>query len=130
VHPLSDYIFGFESLRDYVQEIESRNKAFAAITRSKAWVRITGVGQAMDDVKTEIDAILANLPRFRFTFPDLSTLRRLDAETSRRRREVNRAKDSLAGLLTVDPKALDAALTPEQRRRLRKLLNEASGEDY
>ncbi|GAC1634306.1 MAG: hypothetical protein NVS4B11_36130 [Ktedonobacteraceae bacterium] len=78
------YILSFDSLYDYLEGIGNRNRAFASITRSKAWVRITGTGKKMEMARTEINKILADIPRFKFKFPDMNKLRRLDAENSKK----------------------------------------------
>ena len=46
-----------------------RNRLFTAITRSKAWVRVLGVGEAMVKLKSEYDALKANDFELRFTYP-------------------------------------------------------------
>jgi hypothetical protein len=73
----------------------------------------------MQGVQTEIQQILADIPRFRFVFPDVKKLpRALDAtETTRRRRQVRKAKE----LLDLDPDVL-AALDTTDKRKLRELV--------
>jgi superfamily I DNA and RNA helicase len=65
------YILSMESLYDFAEEIENRNRAFTAISRSKGWLRISGVGRQMQKVANEIDLVLADLPRLKFVFPDM-----------------------------------------------------------
>src|SRR5262249_39955151 len=48
-----------------------RNTLFTAITRSRAWVRVTGWGSAMDDLKLEIDRVRNRGFALRFTIPTL-----------------------------------------------------------
>jgi superfamily I DNA and RNA helicase len=123
------FIMAFESLYDYVDPIENRNKAFTAISRSKGWLRISGVGPQMERAKREIDAILADDGKLCFTFPDMDNLhiRRLDAsDTSRRRRELALAKRSAQQLAGVDPEAL-ATLDPAILRELKRRFDEATG---
>lgn len=105
------YIFCFDTLLDYAEEIENRNRAFTAISRSKAWVRITGVGNGMADAMDEIDRVLADLPKFHFRFPNMDLIRNLSAETARRRREIKRAQENITSLMDLDPKALEAVVT-------------------
>jgi len=122
------YILSFDSLFDYAEEIENRNRTFTSITRSKAWVRITGTGKYMEDAKKEIDSILSDLPFFKFVFPDMSTIRRLDAETSQRRREVAKTTEMASKMASVDEKASIAALTslnPEIFEKIVKIVEEA-----
>jgi superfamily I DNA and RNA helicase len=109
------YILGFDSMYNYVREVETRNRAFTCITRSKGWVRISGVGAKMNEAQREIELIRADLPNFRFTFPDMNTIHRnLDAaETTRRRQEVKAAQKSVRALAEADLGAL-SELPPDQ----------------
>jgi superfamily I DNA and RNA helicase len=103
------YIFSFDALYDdYVEELKNRNRVFTAISRSKAWVRITGVGDGMIKAKVEIDKILADLPSFHFNFPNLDSIKNLDVETHRRSIELQKVKSSVDGLIDADKKALEA----------------------
>ncbi len=107
------YISSFEFLYDYVRAIENRNRVFTAISRSKAWVRITGVGEKMKKAEIEVNRILADQPYFKFTFPNMELIRRLDAETDKRRRQVKKAKTSVTGLISSDPRAIEALAETE-----------------
>lgn len=120
------YLISFDSLYDYTEEIERRNRAFASISRSKGWVRITGVGRYMAVAQEEIGKILQDIPRFKFRFPDIEQLRRLDAsETSRRRREVRTAKELMQKIIGLDDDALEALPPP----LIKKLKEKISGYD-
>ncbi len=46
-----------------------RNRLFTAITRSKAWVRVLGVGESMVKLKSEYDALKARDFELQFTYP-------------------------------------------------------------
>lgn len=84
----------------------------------------------MRAAKEEIDKILADLPCFRFAFPDMQTLRRLDAsETTRRRREVRRAKETIRTLTEIDKEAL-SEVDPTLIAKLKQLLSEVGDEDH
>lgn len=125
------YLAGFEALNSYAEEIESRNRAFAALSRSKGWLRVSGVGKQMTTVKEEVVTLLQDMPYFRFLFPNMKDIRirRLDAsETTRRRKEVKKARQTINALLSVDKEAL-RDLDAEQLARLKKLVDEVGGED-
>jgi superfamily I DNA and RNA helicase len=123
------YIIGFDALNDYTEEIERRNQAFASISRSKGWVRISGAGKQMQSAEAEINKILSDIPYFRFIFPDMEKIRRLDAsETSRRRREVKTAKESVSKLLDLDDEALNA-LSPSLLRDLKNKLGKLDDDE-
>ena len=46
-----------------------RNRLFTAITRSKAWVRVSGIGPNMDTLMREWEALRANEYKLRFKYP-------------------------------------------------------------
>ena len=46
-----------------------RNRLFTAITRAKAWVRVLGVGQGMDGLIQEWDALKKNDYKLKFRYP-------------------------------------------------------------
>ncbi len=110
------YILGFDSLYDYLEGIGNRNRAFASITRSKAWVRITGTGKKMDAAKEEIDKILADIPMFKFTFPDMRAIHHLDAENSYKRKKVGQVDKAMDIFNNTEPEALEklASTNPEK----------------
>ncbi len=119
------YILSFQSLYDFAEEIENRNRAFTSISRSKGWVRITGTGKRMDAVIKELKLIVADIPRFKFEFPDMEKIRKLDAsETTRRRHAVKRAKEAVQSLKSITPDAL-AELSAEDRKAIVRLLTKA-----
>ena len=92
----------------------SRNILFTAITRSKAWVRICGVGPHMRTLQEEIDAIRESNYQLRFRVPtqdQLLAMRQLhrDPSASERARmvETERAAQTFlealdSGEITVD----------------------------
>jgi len=47
-----------------------RNQLFTAITRSKAWVRVLGVGPNMDKLKEEFERVKKNAFRLTFVYPN------------------------------------------------------------
>jgi len=121
------YIVGFEELYNYAEAIPNRNRAFTAISRSKAWVRITGTGSDMARAKEEIETIQADIPRFHFEFPDMANLRNLDAVTKSRRRKRTLSNRRIAEILE-DPEFF-AAASPDLVRRLTSRLSEHGSED-
>lgn len=120
------YIVGFEELYNYVDAIENRNRAFTAISRSKAWVRISGIGEGMNKAKHEIDRILRDIPRFHFKFPEMENLRNLDVVTQKRRKKRQRGNKRIEEFIK-DPELLQAA-NPDLLKRLRELLAEQGSE--
>lgn len=120
------YIVSFDSLASYADEVETRNRAFTCISRSKGWVRISGAGPKMKAVTRELNAILGDLPRLRFRFPSPEQIqRRLDArETSRRRRAVRQAQSIGSQLKGLDVGAL-AELGPDELEEIETKIRKA-----
>jgi superfamily I DNA and RNA helicase len=125
------YILAFDALYDYVEGIGNRNRAFASISRSKAWVRITGAGKKMEAAKREVDSILKDIPLFKFKFPDMAAIRRLDAETSYRRKKLEKASQAVETLQKTEIEALEklASTNPEALKKLQDILNEVLREN-
>ena len=61
-----------------------RNKLFTAFTRTKAWLRVSGVGQTARAICNEIDKALQNFPDLRFEMPDLKKVDLVQRDLSRR----------------------------------------------
>lgn len=71
-----------------------RNRLFTAITRSKAWVRIFGIGPNMDLLMQEWETLRANEYKLRFSYPteeDKKQLRIINRELQGRGRSRRRA---------------------------------------
>jgi superfamily I DNA and RNA helicase len=52
-----------------------RNKLFTAMTRAKAWVRMSGVGEAGKECAREVQLATENYPYLRFKYPTESQMR-------------------------------------------------------
>ncbi len=106
-----------------------RNRLFTAITRSKSWVRVLGIGSRMEALKSEYNQLKENNFELKFTYPnaeqrghlrivhrDMSASERKTMEDSQ-----NSLKALLAGLSsgTVQLEDLDG----DSVARLKELLN-------
>jgi superfamily I DNA and RNA helicase len=104
--------------------ITRRNKLFTAITRSRAWVRITGWGDRMPVIENEIRDVFSRNFRLEFNIPtqsDLRALRRRHRDRSEESEQTARkATEGLSAFLeALDTGALDIHdLPPALRTRL------------
>ena len=57
--------------------VRLRNTLFTAITRSRAWVRLTGIGTHMERLQSEIQAARENEFRLKFTVPSAPQLEKM-----------------------------------------------------
>ncbi|MCL4553039.1 MAG: ATP-binding domain-containing protein [Candidatus Marsarchaeota archaeon] len=105
-----------------------RNRLFTAITRSKAWVRVVGVGPAMKRLEAEFDEVRKNQFTLAFRYPTAEERQHLNVVnrdmTDDERRRVERGKSELASLLEdlETGKVYLEDLGADQVARLRALL--------
>nr|VFJ97164.1 MAG: Superfamily I DNA and RNA helicases [Candidatus Kentron sp. LFY] len=106
-----------------------RNRLFTAITRSKAWVRVLGVGKDMQALRREFESVKNNDFRLRFRYPTEEERKKLTIVnrdmTGAELHKVRKTQGNIAQLVKelekgiVRPEDLDA----DQRSRLIRLLN-------
>ncbi|AUQ41085.1 ATP-binding domain-containing protein [Yersinia ruckeri] len=58
---------------------KKRNALFTAITRTKAWLRITGIGDGMTQLSKEITKVFEKNFRLEFQYPSTAELEKLDS---------------------------------------------------
>lgn len=61
-----------------------RNKLFTAFTRTKAWLRVSGMQGSTTKIVQEMSEAEQNFPALRFTMPDLSKLDMIQRDLSQR----------------------------------------------
>ncbi|MCG3138944.1 MAG: hypothetical protein HJJLKODD_02816 [Phycisphaerae bacterium] len=113
--------------------IKVRNILFTAITRSRAWVRLYGIGPDMDELIAEVDAIRTHDYRLDFTVPtapELARLRMIHRErTASERAKIDRVQKTLQEFVEA-VEAGDMAienLPPEMREAFKKFFKPGEG---
>ena len=107
-----------------------RNRLFTAITRSKAWIRVLGVGSGMKELMCEYERLKERNFELHFIYPTKEQREQLkivhrDITTEERKRLKNREKD-LSDLIadlesgSVHPEDLDERLTAKLKELLMK----------
>jgi superfamily I DNA and RNA helicase len=117
--------------------VTQRNTLFTAITRSRAWVRVTGWGRDMDLIANEVQAVKSRNFKLDFKIPtarELASLRHIYRDRSGTTREsVRRATEGLQTFIEAferDEIELED-LPPALRTRLvAKMQEELSSDDY
>ena len=83
--------------------ITLRNTLFTAITRSRAWVRVCGVGESMVQLQEEIEGITRNNFQLKFKIPtvgELAEIRQIHRElTSSERSRAQKAQRDLGSFI-------------------------------
>lgn len=105
----------------------ARNRLFTAITRSKAWVRVVGIGPSMDRLTDEWRALRDNDYRLTFVYPtpaEKKELRLIDRDIVRRpSARLSAAERKAAALLNavrqgdIDPDAIIESLKAIKAKR-------------
>lgn len=98
------YLMGVDAL--YPQpSIRQRNMLFAAMTRAKGWIRVTGVKPSIEACITEIESAKSNFPRLVFNYPgeeQMKVMRRDLEESASRRQRAERMIEEVAGEMSAD----------------------------
>lgn len=107
-----------------------RNRLFTAITRSKAWVRVLGIGSGMEELKSEYDKLKEKNFELQFIYPTRQQREKLriihrDMPSEDRKRLQNRG-ENLSRLVTEleSGKVYIEDLDKATLDRLRKILRE------
>jgi len=111
------YLIGFDKIGENEKLIvQSRNQAFTAMTRTRGWVVITGIGEKANKLFQELDLVMRNPDEVTFTAPHPSQIQRnLDnLEYERRRNRIKRARQLVNKLRRILAEIDD----PEIRRQL------------
>lgn len=118
------YVYGFENINTSRNAVEARNKAFTAMTRTKGWLTLTGVGKIREIYFQEIQGSLEEIGRVKFIVTDMNKIQRnLETyENQRRRKRTQKAQKSLAQLLQDRADVNPDDLPLEQRKKLLKWL--------
>lgn len=71
-----------------------RNKVFTALTRSKAWVRVSGMGSIASGLIEEIRLALNNFPNLVFEMPDLEKIDLIQRDISKKQARLKKIRDA------------------------------------
>lgn len=70
-----------------------RNKLFTAFTRSKAWLRVSGIGAAANAIVEELRVAYTAAPEMRFRMPDLAKIDTIQRGFSKKQEAIRKARD-------------------------------------
>lgn len=118
------YVVNADYCAEEMELIKLRNILFTSITRSRAWVRICGVGVNMEQIEKEYNDCVSNNFDLRFRVPtadELKAARRVNRErTSKEKQLVENVKANINELITqLEHGTVEPELIPE----LSKLIN-------
>ncbi len=86
--------------------LRMRNAFFVAVTRSRGWCYVSGIGLSMTALSAEIDRIKADFPRFKFIAPDPASVRTSRSFLNKSDRELDKIQELLE-LVDQNPELRD-----------------------
>jgi len=102
------YIINSQDCFDGSSLMKLRNTLFTAITRSKAWVKVVGIGNNMELLIKEIEEIKRNEYKLKFVYPSLEEIKKMNI--------IHREKTELEReLISEDLTAIDKILNLAER---------------
>ncbi|NNH84975.1 ATP-binding domain-containing protein [Rhizobium laguerreae] len=72
---------------------DGRNKIFTAFTRSKAWLRVSGVFRMAAPIIAELQTAIGNAPKINFVMPDLNEIETIQRGFSKKQTAARAAKE-------------------------------------
>ncbi len=82
------FVVGVDAVETSVRR--GRNKVFTAFTRSKAWLRVSGVGARAKALIDEVKTAESKVPNLQFTVPDRDTVNMIQHDVSKRTAKVKK----------------------------------------
>lgn len=118
------YVYGFERSGGKTDTVKKRNTAFTAMTRTKGWLVLTGIGDEAKEQFVELDAILEQVGKVTFVVPDIAKIQRnLETFENQRRRERNKKAEKSMSQLIKDLADVDPSdLSEDQKKILYRIL--------
>lgn len=95
----SVYVLGIDALNQTYPGPRERNILFAAITRAKGWVCISGIGESAKQVKYEVEEAVRHFPFLEFKYPDPKQIRIIKSDLIEQARRKSEAERKLAEVM-------------------------------
>lgn len=128
------YIVNSEYSVEGPELIKLRNILFTAITRSRAWVRICGVGSAMEELIKEIDKCVNNNFKLKFKVPtieEISEMREKHKDRSvEENKRIQKTRNEVKNLISsIESGIMDIDMVPEIRALVNMLKKSEEDEE-
>ena len=118
------YIINAEHCYDGFELAKKRNILFTAMTRSKAWVRVCGVGPKMDKLSSEYEQVKNNDFKLKFIYPSEAQMEEMNVvNRDMNPQEISKIQEVNTLIATLaDGTVKREDLSPEVIRTLKKFL--------
>ena len=81
-------VLGIDAMYQAKNYRRTRNKIFTAFTRTKAWLRVSGIGEAARHFENEINISLENSPKLIFKVPNKKNLDHIQRDLSEKSQQL------------------------------------------
>ena len=125
------YIVNSEWCASGLEMIRLRNVLFTAITRSRAWIRICGVGNEMEVLETEIASVRENEYKLTFKVPtqdELKNIRLINRDRSVE--EKGKITKAIQSIKEIKELIDSGVINPEMMPELKSLIEIAKRNEY
>lgn len=87
------FVAGIDALASGLSGRKARNRLFTAFTRTKCWLRVSGLDQHASALFDEIETALSKAPRLEFDWPDLARVETIQRDLSKRQEKARRIRE-------------------------------------
>ncbi|AHI64452.1 DEAD/DEAH box helicase [Burkholderia thailandensis] len=87
------FVAGIDAVASGLRGRTARNRLFTAFTRTKCWLRISGLAQYAGNLFDEIDTALSKAPTLEFPWPNLPDVEMIQRDLSQRQSQARRARE-------------------------------------
>nr|WP_257225450.1 ATP-binding domain-containing protein [Acinetobacter sp. YH12072] len=94
-------VLGIDAMYQAKDYRRTRNKIFTAFTRTKAWLRVSGIGQHARHFENEINISLENSPKLMFKVPNKRELEHLQRDLGSKAMQLQLFRDEFKKLQDV-----------------------------
>lgn len=113
------YACGVDALSSHLKTRKGRNKVFTALTRAKAWARVSGVQPAATPIVEEVRSALRNSPYFEFEYPDPRDIDVIERDRSERLAKLEQVQELISELdmWDIDPSEIQDLVQSKTQKK-------------
>ncbi len=89
------FVLGIDAMFTTKTIRNTRNKIFTAFTRTKAWLRVSGIGYKAEHFMTEIAVSLEKSPRLEFIVPDKARIEHIQRDLNQKQQQIQELRSEL-----------------------------------
>jgi superfamily I DNA and RNA helicase len=87
------FVAGIDAVAPGLSGRTARNRLFTAFTRTKCWLRISGIAKYAGNLFDEIETALSKAPALEFPWPNLTDVEMIQRDLSQRQAQARRARE-------------------------------------